>query len=67
RVAAWCQPEWTVVSSGFAAVDPEVIGVYGQEGRRLLQTSVCGATTVRIRQGRLTVSWLHNHHPNAPT
>ncbi|MDH3719369.1 MAG: hypothetical protein OES79_14715, partial [Planctomycetota bacterium] len=68
QVAAWCQPEWTIVSSGFVAIDPSVVQTYSRPGRRLLQTAVCGATCVAVQNGRLDVSWMRqNVSPPQPT
>jgi competence protein ComEC len=68
QVATWCQPEWTIVSSGFVALDPSVVQTYDQAGRRLLQTAVCGATCVSVQNGRLDVNWMRqNVSPPQPT
>ncbi|MGB6043680.1 MAG: ComEC/Rec2 family competence protein [Pirellulales bacterium] len=59
RVAAWCQPEWTIVSSGFSSVASPVLQAYSDRGQ-LLQTSACGAITVTIEDGKLDVAWMRD-------
>ncbi len=61
RMAAWCRPEWTIVSSGFAPLHPKLVDAYGPPNRQLLQTSRCGAIFVTVRDGNLDVHTMH--HP----
>jgi competence protein ComEC len=54
-LAAWCSPEWVVVS-GPLRWDPEPVeSAYGASGARVLHTEREGAVTVRRRPGAVTV------------
>jgi competence protein ComEC len=52
--AAWCSPEWVVISGGHEA-QPQVRRAYEQAGARVMHTAETGAVTFRIGEEGLKV------------
>ena len=53
--AAWCTPEWVVISGGRDA-DPVVRQTYERAGARVINTGVVGAVEFSIKSGSTRVS-----------
>jgi competence protein ComEC len=54
-LAAWCQPDWVVISGGHRWDARETMNQYRRAGSRILHTGETGAVRFRIRGGLLTV------------
>lgn len=55
-LAAWCRPEWVVISGGERYHVDETALAYRQLGARIMHTARTGAIMVRIRGSELAVS-----------
>ena len=54
-LAAWCSPEWVIVSGSLNDYDPETEATYRGAGGQLLHTGRIGAVQVVVEQGGLEV------------
>jgi competence protein ComEC len=60
--AAWCTPEWVVISGG-ADADPTVRQTYRSAGARVLNTGQLGAVQLCLNRSRIqTTTWLDRRH-----
>jgi competence protein ComEC len=57
-LAAWCRPEWVVISGGRERGASKPGNVYRTLGCRILHTAETGAVRVRIEEGNLHVTGL---------
>jgi len=60
--AAWCKPEWVVISGGHDA-SPLVANAYQSAGARVLNTAEQGASTFRLRKQGITVETFRGNLP----
>ncbi len=62
--AAWSTPEWTIASGGSSDRLQSVQTAYGARGSRVLHTADCGAVTVEITAGQVSVDgWQSRGEP----
>ena len=58
-VAQWCQPRWTVISSGLVSPGDSVRRAYTGPGQTLLHTGQCGAIEASVGPGGMRIKSLH--------
>ena len=63
--AAWCRPEWVVVSGGHGR-DMTAAAIYEAQGGEVLHTAIDGAVRFRITAGEIEVSHFHENNADDP-
>jgi competence protein ComEC len=66
ELAAWCKPQWVVISGSRTREPSGAVSVYRDLGCQVLHTSEVGAVEVQIEEGHLEVSGFLDRNPELP-
>ena len=63
--AAWCSPEWIVISGGRQQDPQQMLQMHAHQGCQVLHTALNGMVQIRIRSGRVSVTSFRQSPPDA--